>query len=278
MLLLLVTTTVSCNDPTARLSGSSQEPAEMLFRGGSVYTLDASRSWAQAVAIRNGRIIYVGNDRDAEDFAGPSTKVIDLEGRMLMPAFQDSHIHPIMSGMQALAVDLSGMNSIAEYTAAVKSYADSHPHADWIRGGGWLMSVFGPGALASRDLLDEVVADRPVYLESADGHSAWVNSKALALAGIDQTTADPVSGRIDRDPATGEPIGSLQEGAMDLVFSHIPVPDQETRTAGLKYAIKLLNSYGITGIQDAWAGPLDLQAYRALDERGELSLRVVASL
>jgi predicted amidohydrolase YtcJ len=140
------------------------------------------------------------------------------------------------------------------------------------------MSAFGPGALARRELIDAVVSDRPVILWSTDGHSAWANTKALEIAGITKDTPDPPDGRIDRDPKTGEAIGSLQEGAADLVAAKIPPPVDAKRDEALRYSIRLLNGYGITTVQDAHVEPQELKAYRRADDSGELSLRVVASL
>ncbi len=140
------------------------------------------------------------------------------------------------------------------------------------------MAAFGPGALARKELLDAIVPDRPVFLESADGHSSWVNSKALELAGITNETPDPPNGRIDRDPKTGETIGSLQEDADLLVKAKMPPETDADREAGLRYAIRMLNALGITGIQDANVVENELKAYRKLDDAGELSLRVVAAL
>lgn len=252
--------------------------ADLVFHSGSIYTVDAARSWAEAVAVRDGAITYVGSNSAARQFIGPETTVVDLRGRMMLPAFQDSHIHPVDSGMDAIALDLTGLKTVDRYIPAIKAYADAHPEKPWILGSGWLMSAFGPGALTSRKLIDEVVPDRPVVVESADGHTYWLNSKALELAGIKDDTPDPVNGRIDRDPASGEAIGSLQEHAMDLVDAVIPPADLETRTAGLKYAVDMLNAYGITSIQAAMVERPDLEAYRAVDERHELTLRVVASI
>lgn len=252
--------------------------ADLVFQGGNIYTVDAARSWAEAVAVSHGVISFVGTDDAAAKHIGPDTKVVNLRGRMMLPAFQDIHIHPIDSGIDALGLDLIGKKTVDEYVAAIKMHAEAHPEQPWILGSGWLMSVFGPGALTSRKLIDEVVPDRPVVVMSADGHTYWLNSKALELAGIDKDTPDPVNGRIDRDPATGEAIGSLQEHAMDLADAVIPPPNLETRTAGLKYSIGMLNAYGITSIQAAMVQRPELEAYRAVDERDELTLRVVASI
>lgn len=252
--------------------------AETVFENGHVYTMDGSRSWAEALAIADGRIVFVGTNRDARDWVGESTKVVDLNGRMMMPAFQDAHVHPISGGMEALACDLNNLATLEQYRERIADCARRDPDASWITGGGWLMSVFGPGGMPQREILDEIVPERPVYLSSADGHTGWANTRALEIAGIDRDTPDPPDGRIDRDPETGEAIGSLQEGAMDLVEAHTPEPDLAARVAGLEYSVGMLNRYGITAIQDASVSEPGLIAYRELDGQGGLNLRVVASL
>lgn len=274
-IVLLIFAAAGCSQNTGNTSDVSY--ADTLFINGSVYTMDASRSWATAVGLRDDKIIYVGFDDGAEALRGPSTRVVDLGGKMLMPSFQDIHIHPIAAGQEALTVDLNGKGSLEAYLETLKEYADANPDEPWLVGGGWSMAVFGPGGRASKKLLDAVVSDRPVYLTSADGHSGWANSAALKLAGIDEDTRDPASGIVDRDPATGEIIGSLQEGAMELLTVHIPPPTDETYQRSLQYSVNLLNSYGITAITDAWVMEPHLKAYRSLDQRHELSLRVTGS-
>jgi predicted amidohydrolase YtcJ len=200
----------------------------------------------------------------------------------------DVHIHALASGVEKLRCDLSLESLIeqygappedllAEYLARIERCAADRPDDEWILGSGWGMDAFGPGAQASSELLDAIVPDRPVYLTSTDGHSAWVNSRALEIAGITADTPDPEDGKIDRKPGSSEPLGSLQEHAMYLVESLIPPPDLATRTAGLEYAVRMLNRYGITSIQDAKTDREILEGYAALDDNGGLSLRVVAS-
>ncbi|MDH5567959.1 MAG: amidohydrolase, partial [Myxococcales bacterium] len=220
----------------------------------------------------------VGTDRGLEPFLGEKTRIVDLGGRMLLPSFQDAHIHSISGGLRALSCELGGLRSAEAYGQAVADYAAAHPDEAWIRGGGWQMSAF-PGAIPDRRLLDAIVPDRPVYLRSTDGHSAWVNSKALEIAGITRETPDPKDGRIDRDPKTGEAVGALQEGAMDLVEKKIPPPTLEQRADALRYTLRMLNGFGITAFQDASArwDRGDLATFAFLDERGELSARVIAS-
>ena len=252
--------------------------ADILLTNGRLYTADADGSWAEAVAIEGGRISFVGSATAASEYVGDNTTVVDLQGKMLMPAFQDSHIHPILSGLQALGCDLSGAEELTRYRSVIGEFAAANPDLEWITGGGWSMAVFGPGGSPGKEILDELVPDRPVFLISADGHSAWANSRALEIAGITSDTPNPPDGLIDRDPETGEAIGSLQEGAMNLVGRQVPERTAEQRIAGLKYSVEMLHRYGITSINDAWVTRPNLQTYAALEQRGELDLRVVASL
>ncbi len=275
LLILSLALASACSDhdkPVSRIGD------DIVLQNAFVYTVDPERREAQAVAIRDGRISYVGSTEGAEAHIGTNTRVVDLGGRMLMPGFQDSHIHPLWAGLEASACDLNGLAGVAEYRQAIASYASANPDAPWILGGGWSMSEFGPGGAPGKDILDEIVPDRPVYLTSADGHTGWANSAALKIAGITKDTPDPEDGRIDRDPETGEAIGSLQEGAMNLVAQHVPPTSLADRIGGLRYSVELLNSYGITSITDAIVNREELETYKALEDRGELSLRVVASL
>ena len=254
--------------------------ADLLLINARVYTVDPAKSWAEAIAISGDRIVYVGDRAGAGAYLGENTRVVDLGGRLLLPGFQDIHIHPISGGVEASACDLNGFETVAEYRTRIAEYAQANPDLPWVLGGGWSMASFGPGARASKGILDELVPERPVFLESRDGHSAWANSKALELAGITKDTPDPPDGIIDRDPETGEPIGSLQEGATELVERVVPEPTPEMLTKGLEYARDMLHGYGITSIQVAHADvdELDLATYTALDATGDLDLRIVASI
>ena len=134
--------------------------ADMVFVNGRVYTVDTDRSWAEAVAVNDGKIVYVGTSAGAQEFAGTESTVVDLDGRMMMPAFQDSHVHPISGGIEASACDLNNLAGLPEYRSTIAEYAAANPDVEWILGGGWLMSVFGPGGSPSKTILDELVADQ----------------------------------------------------------------------------------------------------------------------
>ncbi|MFF3121892.1 amidohydrolase [Streptomyces sp. NPDC057908] len=255
-------------------------PADLVLTGGPVLTMDAARSRATTVAVTDGRITAVGHD-EVRDLAGPRTEVVDLAGRLLVPGFQDAHIHPVTAGLELAQCNLTDTHTAAQTVAAVRAYADTRPGQEWITGGGWSMDAFDGGA-PTREQLDTAVPDRPAYLVNRDHHGAWVNTRALTLAGITRDTPDPADGRIERDDR-GEPTGLLQEGAMDLVARHTPRSTPADRLAALHRAQRLLHSYGITAWQDAIIGgfgsmddPAD--AYLTAARDGSLTARVVGAL
>ncbi|MER5547769.1 amidohydrolase [Streptomyces sp. NPDC002589] len=255
--------------------------ADLLFTGGPVLTPEGPEGrTATAVAVTAGRITAVGGD-ELRDLAGPGTEVVDLAGRLLLPGFQDAHIHPVPAGLELTQCDLSGTTTAEETVAAVRAYADARPEREWILGGGWSMEAF-TGGTPTKELLDAVVPDRPVYLPNRDHHGAWVNSRALQLAGVDRNTPDPADGRIERD-ATGEPSGTLQEGAMQLVGRLTPPATPADRLAALLHAQRHLHALGITAWQDALVGGFlgmddPAEAYLAAARDGSLTARVVGAL
>jgi predicted amidohydrolase YtcJ len=251
-------------------------PADLAFVDGVVYTVDAARTRAEAVAVDGGRIVAVGSDEEIRAHVGPKTEIVDLRGRMLLPGFQDAHVHPPAGGLEMRLCDLNDVYAKTDYLDIVAAYSEAHADRRWILGGGWYMSAFPRGA-PDRQALDAVVPDRPVFLSSRDGHSAWVNSKTLELAGITARTPDPPDGRIERDEQ-GEPAGALHDGAMHLVEP--PSPSEEELREGLRLGQAHLHSLGITAWQDAIVGgDYDtLATYRAFAGSGDLTARVVGAL
>jgi len=261
-----------------QIADNETQFADVVYHTGKIYTVNAEQPWAQAVAIRNGKVEFVGSDDTVRAHIGPDTAVFDLHGRLMLPGFQDAHVHPLYAGLEALSCYLGAEESIEHYRSVIPDCVARADEGEWITGGGWSMPAFGPGARAGKDILDELAPDNPVYLTSADGHSGWANSRALEIAGITGNTPDPVDGFIDRDPETGEAIGSLQEGAMRLVATHIPAPSFEERLAALEYARDLMHSVGITSLQKAYAQEPELEIYEHLDKMGKLNMRVTAAL
>jgi predicted amidohydrolase YtcJ len=256
---------------------TTDEPADLVLRGGRIATMDPARSWATALAVRGERIVAVGPDADVAALIGPGTRVIELRGRTVTPGFQDAHVHPVHGGLSMLRCDLHADEQSGPQLDVIEAYARSHPNETWIRGGGWYMAAF-EGGTPRREELDRVVPDRPAFLTNRDGHGAWVNSKALELAGITADTPDPSDGRIERDP-DGTPSGTLHEGAMALVTRLLPDDTPAELEEALRLGQRYLHGFGITAWQDAIVEPdAEERAYVALASHGELTGRVVGAM
>jgi hypothetical protein len=259
-------------------SACSRGGADWVFQGGRVYTADAQRRVAEAIAVDGGRIVYVGDTAGAAAFIGPDTRSVDLASRVLLPSFTDAHVHMLEGGVMLDTCNVAGITTADAILAAIANYAAANPDAAWIAGSGWSLAAF-PDANPRREDLDRIVPDRPVFLIAEDGHSAWVNSRALAAAEIDRATPDPPRGRIEHDAATGEPSGTLRETAMEsvqaLAFDIGPLE----ALRGLRRAVAQAHAFGITSFVDARATISAYDwAYRVLDLAGMLDARVVLSL
>lgn len=253
------------------------EPADIVFLGGTVWTGDADQPRADAVAVRGGRIVHVGAVADAEALVGPATEVVELRSGMLLPGFIDSHVHPTSGGIELGECDLNGATTRQEVVDRVARCATEAPDAPWVRGGGFDLPLFPDGA-PSRALLDSLVPDRPAYLSAADGHSAWVNSRALDIAGITAETPDPPPDGVIVRLTTGEPQGTLRESAMRLVSRHLPDLTPGEVRDGLRRGLAMAASFGITTVHEANAGEAYLAAYRTLDDAGEMTARAIVGL
>jgi predicted amidohydrolase YtcJ len=251
--------------------------ADLILTGGAVYTMAPERPWAEALAVREGRIIYVGDVDGARRLEGPRTRTLALDGRMVLPGFHDNHAHPLSGGLELGECNLYDAETPAEIEGAVRAYALAHPGLAWIKGNGWALPAF-PGANPHKSVLDRAVPDRPAFMYAADGHSAWVNSQALAVAGITRETPDPPNGRIERDPRTGEPTGTLREGAMALVADLLPPYTREARMGAVRRGLAEANRLGITSITDADVPEEYAEAYGEVDRAGELTARVQMAL
>nr|WP_241262781.1 amidohydrolase [Parahaliea mediterranea] len=252
--------------------------ADYVLRGGAVYTVDEARPWASAVAVAGKRIVYVGDDTGAADYIGPATEVIDAAGKMVLPGFIDSHVHPIWGGKTFTEVNLGEAGSAADVGGALRRYREANPGARYITGGGWVRENFGESS-PRREWIDAAVGDIPVLLHDHFGHTALANSAALSLAGVDASTPDPAGGHFERDPRTGEPTGLIHEdAAIGLVADRIVRDPEAAYANALKQALAYLNSNGITSFLTAYAvgDPLG-QAFVDLYERGELSARTTLS-
>ena len=251
--------------------------ADLVLRGALVWTADPERPLVEAVAIRDGVLVYVGDGAGVERFIGSATEVLDLSGRMVLPGFHDTHAHPVSAGLELGECNLYDAETAADAERAIREFVSVHPDLPWVRGNGWALPLY-PNANPTRQLLDRLVPDQPAFFYAADGHSAWANSRALELAGVTRETPDPAGGRIERDPRSGEPSGTLREDAMALVASRLPPYSAEERLAAARRALKEANRFGITTITDADVGDATLEAYADLSRRGELTARVTVAL
>ena len=254
--------------------GRIVEPADIIVVHGRVYTENPKQPWAQAVAIRHGKIVAVGDDPEIERRRGMGTKVINAGGKIVLPGFVDSHIHFMDGSLSLGRVNLGGAKDPGDIQKRLRQYAFEHPGDDWILGRGWNYGMFGPEALPHKKYLDEIFPNRPVFLEGYDGHTYWANSKALVLAGITRDTPDPPNGTIVRDPQTGEATGALKESAQDLVAKIIPKPSRAEKLLALRAGMRWANEHGITRVHSAGQDFEELDLFDEMRHRGDLSVRM----
>ncbi len=255
---------------------STDRVADLVVGGGPIATMAPPATDAGWMVVARGEIMAIGSRQDVEPWLRAGTPFLDLDGRLAIPGFQDAHVHPPIGGLDLLRCNLAGDPDLSAYLRTVGDYAGAQSGRRWVLGGGWAMDRF-PGGIPTRDHLDRVVPERPVFLVNRDRHGAWVNTLALEMAGIDRHTPDPPDGRIERD-AEGQPVGCLQEGAMALVERVIPATTPAEYREALRTAQRYLISLGITAWQDAWVTPEVEHAYRELASSAELKARVVAAL
>lgn len=268
----------SSNNVTGKVT--SNQTADLIFKNGEVYTVDKDRSWGKAVAVKNGKILYVGDNKGVAAFKGNDTRVIDLKGKMVMPGFTDSHNHAYLMAESLFWLSLNPYSTVEKRQQAIKDYLKEHPNIKQLRGVGWddIKRDSKSRGLAPKELLDQVVPDIPAVFISNGHHSILVNSKALEIAGIDKNTPDPQGGTIERDPKTGEPTGILNEfSAENLVINVLPQPDFTVK----QYKKTLLTwqktaaEDGVTSVFVPVHYPTEslLKAFEELDNAGKLTVR-----
>ncbi len=249
-----------------------EEKSNQVFKNGLIYTVDRNRTWAQAIAIAKDRIIFVGSNRGVESFIGYGTVVVDLKGKMVLPGFVDAHAHPSHAMDLVGNISLYLLGSLEEYEKAIAEFVDDHPDKEIYRGSGWADTLF-PHLGPTKEILDAIISDRPIAIVSYDGHSLWVNSVTLERASLSKDTPDPEGGRIERDPITGEPSGTLRETAFKLVESVIPDYSIEERKNALLAYQEMANRVGITMSHDAMLDTQSIAAFNALAEEDRLRMR-----
>lgn len=262
-------------------SAETKSPsADVILLHARIYTVNAQQPWAEALAIRDGKILAVGKDNEISRYRGTSTKVIDGKGRLVLPGFTDCHVHFMDGSFSLEQVNVESAKNLEQVQQQIKAYAIAHPNDAWVLGRGWSYPIFPPAGMPDRKQLDAVVPDRPAYIEGYDGHTWWANTKALEAAHITKTTADPPGGTIVRDPSTGEPTGAIKEDAADaMVRRAIPVPSRAKKLEMLRAGLKHANELGITRVHvmggvNVGAGDVaDAELLDELRRNNELTVR-----
>lgn len=255
------------------VSCTQHQTADRIYVNAKIWTGDSANDRATSIAVKDSAIIYVGNDYS--DYKGSSTKMIDEDGKMIVPGFIDNHTHFLGGGYQLASVNLRNAKSQQDFIITLKEYATAHNDGRWIQGGDWDHEAWG-GNLPTKNWIDTVTGNHPVFINRYDGHMALANSIALKLAGIDKNTPNPPGGEIVRDPKTGDPTGVLKDEATDLVFNVIPPPSQSELDECLQRAVEHAFEHGVTQVHDmsTYGGWADMETYRKAHANNKLDLRI----
>ena len=272
----LALTAAACGTAPAPAPAGGQT-ADLVVINGKVFTADERGTTAQAVAVAGNKILLVGTDEAVSALRGPKTRVVDAHGGTVAPGFNDSHVHFMSGGITLGDVDLAGLTTLAQVQDTIRAFAAAHADAAWVEGRGWLYSPF-PGGTPTKEQLDAVVSDRPAVMTCYDGHSVWVNSKALALAGIAKDTPNPANGLVVKDPKTGEPTGHLKESATALLDTIKPKLTEADRRAALRKAVAHAHQFGVTSVQNAGTSFEDVTLYQQALRAGELQVRAYLAM
>lgn len=255
---------------------SPANAADVILTHAKVYTVNKAQPWAQAVAVKDGKIVAVGKADEVLKLRGASTEVLDAHEHLVLPGFGDTHVHFMEGSLTLLGVKLDDAKTIADIQKSVKEYALAHPGNGWIQGMGWHYDAFGETALPDKKYLDDIISDRPVFLRCYDGHTSWANSRALQMAGVDRNTPDPENGKIVRD-AQGNATGALKESASELVERVVPKPTRNERLKALQAGLQEARSHGVTRIHSAGGDYEYFDLFDELRKKGQLTARFYIS-
>ncbi len=266
-----ITTFINPN-PVATAPGSAPS-ADLVLLNGKIWTVNDRQSEAESVAVVGNRIAAVGSTKDIRSWIGAQTKVIDLQGKRVVPGFNDAHVHFLDGGAGLASVQLRDAATQEEFRKRIGEFAAKLPKGRWVLNGNWDHENWKPASLPTRQLIDAATSNNPVFINRLDGHMALANSLVLKLAGITRDTKDPDGGTIVRD-SNGEPTGVLKDAAMNFVYKVIPDPTEAEMIEAIKAAMRYAAENGVTSVQDMSASPEVLGVYQTLLARGELSVRV----
>jgi len=260
----------------ARAFGQSSPAADVIITNAKVWTSDKSHPTAQAVAVLGDRIVEVGSNSQIEVWRADKTRLIDAEGKLLLPGFNDSHVHFVSGGLQLDNVQLNDAKTPEEFARRIGEQAKKTSKGQWIQGGDWDETKWTPAQLPTKELIDPATPNTPVFVNRYDGHMALANSAALRLAGVTSKTPDPPGGTVVRD-AQGNPTGALKDAAMDYVYKVIPPLSRDQRRLAVKRALAHAASLGVTSVQDMNPEYDDIAMYSEFLRRGELTTRIYAA-
>ncbi len=256
-------------------AGNPPFAADLIIVNANIHTMNPTQPSAEAVAIQGNRIVAVGSSQEIKKLGGSNTRVIDAHAQLMLPGFNDAHVHFMSGGFQLSSVDLRDANTPQEFADRVRSFAAKLPPGRWMTGGDWDHERWPDAKLPTKELIDRYTPNTPIFVNRLDGHMALANSVALKLAGVTRESKDPPGGVIVRDPQTGEPTGILKDAAQSFVWKVIPASSFEEKLAAARAATNHAASLGVTSVQDMSAGA-DVSIYQALLDRGELKNRIYA--
>ena len=250
------------------------EPASLIFTNGNIYTANDRQPNAQAIAVKNDRIVYVGTNTGAKQYQAANTRVIDLHGATVLPGLTDAHYHFIGVGAREMNLNLEGITNLQDFLAKVKTRVDQAKPDEWVTGRGWIETFWTPPVFPTRWDLDKIAPNNPVFLTRADGHGAVANSAALKIGGVTKETKDPFGGQIVRDKDSGEPTGMLLDNAQGLVSRHIPSAGEGNTEQAMLLADQRSIMLGWTQVQDPGGSYRDVELYKKLYGEGKLKIRI----
>jgi predicted amidohydrolase YtcJ len=259
--------------PLAASAQTRPQPADLIVTNARVYTVDDARPLVEAFAVRGGKIVFTGSNREAAVFKGPSTQVVEAGGKTVIPGMVDAHAHFAGLAQTLRAVDLTGTKSLDEVVARVAAKAKTLPKGAWITGRGWDQNAWGDTRFPTHEPLSAAVPDHPVVLTRVDGHASFVNAAAMQLAGVTKATRDPSGGKVERN-AQGLPTGVFIDNAQDLVGRKVPELTRDEMRAALKDAVALMHSFGLVGMHDAGASRANIDLFEQMAQQNELNLRL----
>jgi len=250
------------------------DPADLVLKNGNIYTANDKQAHADAVAIKADRIVFVGSNSDAQKFIGKSTRVVDLHGQTVLPGLTDAHCHLTGIGEREMTLNLEGITNLQDFLAKVKTRVDAAKPGEWITGRGWIETFWQPPVFPTREDLDRIAPNNPVFLTRADGHGAVANSAALKLGGVTKDTKDPFGGQILRNKDTGEPAGMLLDNAQGFVSRHIPAAASGNQEQAVFLGVKRSIELGWTQVQDAGGTYGDVNVFKKLYDEGKIRIRI----